>query len=317
MTEMYPAAPIVTGIRRASGGERHRCRTRASPMPVVHPQAMRRLLIASALLATGVGVAGCGSSPAPTATDGAGGITMPAEAGHVHGIASTGAGGVVIGTHGGLYALARDGALARVGDPDDVMGLAALPSGVLLSSGHPGPGSDEPDPLGLRRSGDGGASWTRIDAVPRDDYHVIEAGGGRVYAVGSDGALYAGATPTAMAKAGTAPAGLIDVAVHPEKGGTMLAATESGLQRSDDSGRTWTLVGDALGLLSWARPDALYMVDARGELSLSSDGGQSWARRGAIGAPPAALLASSAVDLVAADHEGRIRSSADGGRTWS
>ncbi len=242
---------------------------------------------------------------------------MPAEAGHVHGIASTGAGGVVIGTHGGLYALARDGVPERVGDPADVMGLAALPSDVLLSSGHPGSGSDEPDPLGLRRSGDGGASWTRIDAVPRDDYHVIEAGGGRVYAVGSDGALYAGATLTTMAKAGTAPAGLIDVAVHPVRGGMMIAATESGLQRSDDSGSTWTLVGDALGLLSWVRPDALYMVDARGGLSVSSDGGQSWTLRGTIGAPPAALLASSAVDLVAADHEGRIRLSADGGRTWS
>ncbi len=242
---------------------------------------------------------------------------MPADAGHVHGIASTGAGDVLIGTHGGLYALAGDRSPERVGDPADVMGLAALPSGVLLSSGHPGPESDEPDPLGLRRSGDGGASWTRIDAMPRDDYHVIEVGGGRIYAVGSDGALYAGITPTTMATAATAPAGLIDIAVHPVKGGTLIAATESGLQRSDDSGRTWTVVGNALGLLSWARPDALYMVDARGEISVSSDGGKSWVPRGNIGAPPAALLASSAMDLVAADSEGRIRSSADGGRTWS
>jgi photosystem II stability/assembly factor-like uncharacterized protein len=278
---------------------------------------MRRSLIAAVPLIAGVPLAGCGSSSAPTATNAAGGITIPAEAGHVHGFASTRAGGIVIGTHGGLYALARGGALEPVGEPADYMGLAALPSGVLLSSGHPAPGSDEPNPLGLRRSSDGGASWTRIDAVPRDDYHVIESGGGRVYAVGSDGAVYAGAAPTAMAAVGMAPAGLIDLAVHPAQAGTLIAATQSGLSRSGDSGRTWTPVGDVLGLLSWASPDALFMVDEQGQVSVSSDGAQSWSPRGTIGAPPAALLASSPSDLVAADHDGRIRSSADGGRTWS
>ncbi len=278
---------------------------------------MRRSHLATVVLIAGVSLAGCGSSPAPTATNAAGGITIPAEAGHVHGIATTRTGSVVIGTHGGLYALARDGQLERVGDSADYMGLAALPSGVLLSSGHPAPGSDEPNPLGLRRSGDGGASWTRIGAVPRDDYHVIESGGGRVYAVGSDGAVYTGASPTTMAAVGMAPAGLIDLAVHPGQGGTLIAATQSGLSRSSDSGRTWTPEGDALGLLSWAGPDALFMVDGQGQVSVSSDGGQSWSPRGTIGAPPAALLASSASDLVAADHDGRITTSSDGGRTWS
>ena len=100
---------------------------------------MRRSHLATVVLIAGVPLAGCGSSPAPTATDAAGGITIPAEAGHVHGIATTRTGGVVIGTHGGLYALARGGQLERVGDSADYMGLAALPSGVpslIFSTGR-------------------------------------------------------------------------------------------------------------------------------------------------------------------------------------
>ena len=123
----------------------------------------RQLIIgaSSAVLAVGlVGLVGCGSSSSPAADTTTGSLTVPPEAGHVHGIAPTPAGGIVIGTHGGLYAVGSDGALARVGDSADYMGLAALSSGELLSSGHPGPESDEPNPLGLRRSDDGGRTWS-------------------------------------------------------------------------------------------------------------------------------------------------------------
>ena len=282
------------------------------------PDVSHRALIAGASSAVlAIGLVGCGSSSSSSVDTTNGPFALPPEAGHVHGIAPRPAGGIVVGTHGGLYAAGSDGALARVGDPADYMGLAALPPAALLSSGHPGPESDEPNPLGLRRSDDGGATWTRIDSVPRDDYHVIEAGGGRVYAVGSDGATYAGAAPTALVKVGQAPEGLIDLAAHPTRGTSVVATTQSGMRRSGDGGRTWAAASDRIGLVSWASPAALFMVDATGGVSMSGDGGASWSARGSIDAPPAALLATSASDLVAADHEGRIRTSDDGGRTWS
>lgn len=262
-------------------------------------------------------IAGCGASVDSTAVTTAATNVLPPEAGHVHGIVRTPAGLTFIGTHGGLYARGEDGGFVRVGDDADYMGLAALPSGALLSSGHPGPGTDEPDPLGLRRSGDGGASWTLVTSAPRDDYHVIDAAGGQVYAIGTDGVVRAGAAPGSLVARGKAPDGLIDLAVNPRRGTTLVASTAQGLRLSADGGRRWTAGGDRVGLLSWVDPDALFLVDASGEVAVSTDGGSSWTARGSIGAPPSALLAWSATDLIAADHEGNVRASSDGGRTWS
>jgi hypothetical protein len=277
---------------------------------------MRLKIAAAALAALPMLVAACGSSGTTTAPSATTGLVLPADAAHVHGIAPTRDGDLLIGTHAGLFASAG-GALARVGDAADYMGLAALPTGALLSSGHPAPDSSEPNPLGLRTSSNDGATWTTIAQVPRDDYHVIKAGGGSVYAVGSKGALYAGSAPTALAKIADAPQGLIDLAVEPGRGTSLVATTQVGLVRSRDGGRTWTNAGDEVGLLSWARPGALFIVDATGDVSVSDDGGTSWSRRGSLGGPPAALLALSPRDLVAADHDGRLLQSDDGGRTWA
>ncbi len=262
-------------------------------------------------------LAACGSSGTSTSDSATTGLALPAEAAHVHGIVRARNGDLLIGTHAGLFTPGADGMLARVGDAADYMGLAALPTGALLSSGHPAPDTSEPNPLGLRQSSDAGASWTTVTQVPRDDYHVIEAGAGRVYAVGSDGGLYAGNAPTTLVKVADAPRGLIDLAVEPGRGISLVAATQQGLVRSRDGGRTWSNAGDEVGLLSWARPDALFIVDAAGEVSASGDAGASWKPRGSLGAPPAALLATSSQDLVAADQDGRLLQSADGARTWS
>ena len=277
---------------------------------------MRGVAIAIGVISLSTGLVACGSSD-PVASQSAGALTLPGEAGHVHGIVQARSGGLLVGTHGGLFAQTPGGSLGRVGDPADYMGLAAMPSGALLSSGHPAPGSGEPDPLGLRLSRDEGRSWTTITQVPRDDFHVIGAGGGRIYAVGSDGAVYAGSAPTTLTKVANAPEGLIDLAIEPGRGSSLLASTQSGLQRSTNGGRTWTPAGEAVGLLSWVRGDLVFLVDADGVVSASDDGGASWSRRGELGAPPAALLATSPTYLVAADHDGRITTSRDGGRTWS
>lgn len=275
------------------------------------------VLAIAGLIAAPMGLAACGSSGTSASQPDDTASVLPAEAGHVHGIVATSTGALLIGTHAGLFTPGTDGSLARVGDASDYMGLEALPSGALLSSGHPAQDSTEPNPLGLRRSGDGGATWTTITSVPRDDYHVIAAGAGRIYAVGSDGGMYAGSSPTALARVAQAPADLIDLAVEPGRGGSLRATTLAGLVQSADGGRTWAPLGPMIGLLSWGRRDALFAVDAEGDVSVSADGGASWSPRGSLGAPPAALLATSARDLVAANRDGRILRSADGGRSWS
>lgn len=280
------------------------------------PGVLAKLAIVS-LVALPAVFAACGSSDTSSPSSASGTLVLPADAGHVHSIVSGRTGELLFGTHAGLFTAGADGTPARVGDAADYMGLAVLPKGTLLSSGHPAADSAEPNPVGLRQSRDGGANWTTITQVPRDDYHVIASGAGRIYAVGRGGAMYAGSAPTTMLKVADAPPDLIDLAGEPGRGASLLATTQSGLLRSGDGGRTWSPVGDPIGLLSWVRPNALFIVDAAGDVSVSDDAGASWSRRGTLGAPPAALLATSPTDLVAADQEGRIVRSADGARSWS
>lgn len=55
---------------------------------------------------------------------------------------------------------------------------------------------------------------------------------------------------------------------------------------------------------------------ADGTLTVSSDGGRSWRRRGDLQAQPAAFTAGGDA-LHVADGEGRIFYSEDAGRTWT
>lgn len=325
---MHARTPLGNGIHlaieyvgAAAPGDITMAARGLGAVAIVNHSAMRMALALIGIATTTLVFTACGS-PGTNASSGPDGaptgarLAIPADAGHVHGIARSRTGTLLVGTHGGLFTTDGTSQLRRVGDADDVMGLAALPAGGLLSSGHPGAGSTEPNPLGLRLSQDDGVSWTTITRVPRDDYHVIEATAGRVYAVGSDGAIYVGPSPATLVWAAQAPVGLIDLAARPGRPRALVAATQAGLRRSDDGGRRWSRAGDEVGLLSWA-PGALFLVDAEGTVSVSMDAGESWSRRGTIGAPPAAILASSPSSLVAADHEGRILMSSDGGRSWS
>ena len=105
----------------------------------------------------------------------------------MHGLTVDSAGTILAGTHSGLVALAPSGTTTEVGtSDDDLMGLAGVPgSDVLVASGHPGPSNPGPNPLGLRRSDDGGRTWTDRSLVGEVDFHALATDGTVV--VGFDG----------------------------------------------------------------------------------------------------------------------------------
>jgi photosystem II stability/assembly factor-like uncharacterized protein len=115
---------------------------------------------------------------------------------------------------------------------------AGAKQGVLFASGHPWPGSDLPNPLGLIKSTDGGKSWEPLSRQGESDFHALTAAKSGLVAF--DGTLRTspdGKTWSAPS-AGFAPAAL---AADPTSD-TVLATTQDGLQRSTDGGRTWALV---------------------------------------------------------------------------
>jgi len=253
--------------------------------------------------------------------------TTAADAGpvHVHGLGINPADGALfVATHTGLFRIGGgQGKAARVGDShQDTMGFTVVGEERFLGSGHPDLRSDLPPLLGLIESTDQGRSWESISLLGESDFHVLRSAGERVYGydVTNDRLLVssdAGRTWEELDR----PAPLLDLAIDPSDDSHVVAAGASdlgqGLYESRDGGRVWEPIGDEVGLLAWPSPDALYLVDGGGRVGASTDIGRSFEPRGEIGGQPAALLGVAADEFYVALHDGTIKLSIDGGRTWT
>ena len=100
---------------------------------------------------------------------------------HVHGAIVDGE-DIVVGTHDGVHRISLvTGESKRVGfAQDDFMGFTGQMSGTLVASGHPGPGSDLPNPLGLLASEDGGDTWQSRSLLGEVDFHGLTVRGDEI-----------------------------------------------------------------------------------------------------------------------------------------
>jgi hypothetical protein len=242
---------------------------------------------------------------------------------HVHGLGVNPSDrSLFIATHTGMYRVEEGETKAeRVADRyQDTMGFTIIGPDRFLGSGHPDINEARakglPSLLGLVESRDAGKTWEPISLLGEADFHVLRSMGSRIYGYdATNGRLMlsrdAGRTWVERAP----PAQLVDLAVDPEDRSHLVASGGSGLFESSDEGRTWSVLGERAGLLAWPGPSNLYLVDGGGQVFISRNGGRRWTRVGEIGGQPAALLANR--DLYVALHDGTIRRSADGGRSWS
>jgi hypothetical protein len=223
------------------------------------PTAALALLLAALLVALGA----CGAAPtaqpaAPAAhSDGddhshAGLEEMP----HLHGLAFSADGSqLIVPAHTGLR-IYEGGAWSTPDAPaHDYMGFAATDEG-FYSSGHPEPGSDLVNPLGLVRSVDGGATLEPLGFVGESDFHTLAVGyrSHAIYLVNptpnsrlQPGPYYSldrGATWQPFAARGVTSAPYA-IAVHPDEPGTVALPTDTGLLQSTDYGASFALVGPA------------------------------------------------------------------------
>jgi photosystem II stability/assembly factor-like uncharacterized protein len=112
----------------------------------------------------------------------------------------------------------------------------------------------------------------------------------------------------------TAP--LIDLAVDPANPDRILGSSEAGLAVSRDAGRSWRrLRAGRPGLMTWT-DRGVALVDGKGRVHQSTDGGRTWNAVGDVGGPPAAMSAHDG-ELLVALHSNAVMASADGGRTWT
>ena len=239
----------------------------------------RRTLVIGGLGMLGTGALAACTSPAQT--------PAPAEASsagtaitHVHAITrDTVAGGgavagtILLATHEGLFHV-QDGELIQVGPVVDLMGFTVTPEGRYLASGHPGPGTDLPEPVGLIESTDQGETWQVLSRGGESDFHALAAGPDRV--IGFDGRLRAsidGRTWDTL-EIPSAPAAL---AIAPGAG-AILATTREGVLRSTDDGATWDTLDtpQLLSLIAWADEKTIVGAGIDGHLLTSTDAGKTW-----------------------------------------
>jgi hypothetical protein len=241
---------------------------------------------------------------------------VPAEAGHVHGMAlNPGDGRLYLGTHAGTMVLDGD-TITRVGDTTiDLMGFTATGPDHFYASGHPGPDDDLPNPVGLIESTDGGQTWRSLSLAGESDFHTLGAAGTQVYGFNGQLVTSNGGTDWATGAADVAP---VSLAVDPSDPGRVVATTEHGPMASEDEGATFTHLETAplLVFVAWPDTDSLWGVGVDGAVYRSGDAGATWEQHGTVGAAPASFTAAED-GTVAVATEDQILTSTDGGRTFA
>lgn len=236
----------------------------------------------------------------------------------VHGLGVDPAdGSVYLATHTGLLR-ARPGTSvyeSAGGPTQDLMGFSVAGPGRFFASGHPGPGQDLPNPIGLIRSGDRGRSWRQVSLAGEADFHLLEAAGDHVY--GIYGPFVVSTNGGRSWRERKAPDGVIDLAADPRRPSRVMAATETGAFISDDAGASWRKLGERPpSLIAWAGDGRTYAIEADGRVSVSRDNGRNWQTAGRASVEPAALATDSEGAVYVAGSDGSVRSSIDGGMTW-
>jgi hypothetical protein len=278
-----------------------------------------RILTLLAILVPSAGLAGCGASPGGGAA-GSADVDAP-EAIHVHGLGVDPADrSILFATHRGLFRL-PDGAqsAARVGGSTrDMMGFTVVGPRRYLASGHPElPTGGAPPLLGLIASADGGVTWRTVSEGGRADFHVLRASEGAVMGWDSvSGRLFISDDAGKRWRQRGIPGPLVDLALHPERPGTVVAATERGIVGTADDGVSWRRLAGDPGLLAWPASDALFLAGPGGDISVSEDGGRTWVARSRVDGEPSALAADGPERLVLAMHDGTVLESTDAGATW-
>ena len=277
----------------------------------------RRTLFSLGLVAgTGWAVTACSSQSPQSESSSSSGNDGGTAITHVHAITrDTATGVILLATHQGLFLL-ENKELTQVGPTVDLMGFTSTGDGRYLASGHPGPGVDLPEPLGLVESTNGGQTWSVLSRAGESDFHALTAGPDRILAF--DGQLRT-STDGRNWETVAIPSAPMALAIAPS-GGATLATTEDGLLRSTDDGATWTSVDtpQLMSLVAWADDHTVVGAGPGGRLLISDDSGQTWTATGETFGEVTALGASMTGDgavetlLVAGSTVLRIT---DGGNT--
>ncbi len=233
-----------------------------------------------------------GSSP--TAAGPTTKASEPVTITHIHTVArDPKTGELLLATHEGLFRQSA-GELHQSGPVIDLMSFAIAPDGTFYASGHPGTGTDLPEPVGLLSSTDSGRTWKVLSRGGQSDFHALGAGPRTI--TGFDGTLRTTSNRTDWTTR-TIPAPPRTLAAAPSTG-TLLATTSAGLLLSTDDGASWRTLSppETAVLVAWADEQTIIAATATGKLASSTDAGATWTLHPNPIGPASALYAQRGSD---------------------
>jgi photosystem II stability/assembly factor-like uncharacterized protein len=189
----------------------------------------------------------------------------------------------------------------------------------IVGSGHPDNERPLPPYLGFIRSTDAGKTWSVVSRLGEADLHQIRRLHNKIYAF--DAVLGAILISTDNGRNWTerfTPRELIlDFVVDPDDPDHLIASTEETIYRSTDGGNGWRPATQGKApRLDWPEKDTILRADKDGLFQVSTDGGQSWQRRGRLEGEPYKVVAKSAEQAFVALSDGSILETTDGGRSF-
>ena len=286
------------------------------PLPTTtHRRSLAALAAAASLLLT-LPACSPGTAGAPGAAPSKAASAVPSS--HVHGLSvNRETDQVLLATHEGLFDVTKSPA-TKIGGTNDLMGFtAAADQDVFYASGHPGPGSDLPNPLGLIKTVDGGRTWEQLSRQGESDFHALAATKSGIVAF--DGTLRT--SPDGKTWSESTAAFVPAVLAGTPESDTVLATTRDGLQRSTDGGKTWTrnTTAPVIQFAAFAGGTEVAGVEPNGSVHYSADAGSTWTKTGRIDGQVQAVTAVAGADgkpwIWAATTAGLIVST-DGGATF-
>lgn len=265
-------------------------------------------------------LAGCSNAGSPTVEP----SPKAAALNHVHGISVDPASSrILLATHDGLFDATADQAVKVSDSTIDLMGFTATAEPeVFYASGHPGPGSSLPNPVGLIKSTDAGKTWEPVSRTGESDFHALTVSGNSIVAFDGQLRTIADGKTWTTSMATFVPA----VLAGSPASTVVLATTENGVQRSTDSGTTWQAVPQspiiqfaAIAASTDKAPTTAIGVEPNGTVHVSLNAGTTWAPAGKIDDQVQAVTAvesdTGELKIWAATTTG-IQVSTDGGVTF-
>jgi len=232
---------------------------------------------------------------------------------HIHSVRAFGD-QVILGTHEGLFRYVDEKTVQLMGpEKFDIMGLAVFGK-KLYASGHPGPGSKLPEPVGLLISTDSGKSWKKMGLQGEVDFHLLESAGADMYGVnsGNGNLMYSNNAGKKWTSRGKNV--VTDIAINPLKVGSALALRDGKLMATQDSFTKMRTLDSTLTFTSLDWMSGSLLATGGKSLYRSTDSGVTWKKLSDFPEDASTVTQSSKIIAVVAGNS--IYKSADGGKTF-